>query len=103
MRLGLGGEYGRYTDGLQPGSGPHSKFGYGMVKFPRQGLETRRIECDGVQLFNVVERKICDVLWIFYTSETDGDLCKIGGVEKGDMFEMLSVFQFKVRILGKRM
>ena len=53
MRLGLGGEYGRYTDGLQPGSGPHSKFGYGMVKFPRQGLETRRIECDGVQLFNV--------------------------------------------------
>ena len=40
-----------------------------------------------MQLLDVMERKFRDVLWILYASETDGDLCEIGRVEEGNVFD----------------
>lgn len=84
---GLRGEDSRYTDCLQPRSGPHSELRYGIVELPGQGLEISGIWRNQVQLFGVVKRKVGDMLWIFRASETNSDLFEIRRVEEGYVLE----------------
>ena len=87
MVEGLGGEDGRYTDGLQPRSGSHSKFGDGIIELVSQWLEVSRVGCDEVEFLNVMERKFRNMFRILCASESDGNLHEIRRVEEGDMLE----------------